>query len=276
MDFTSTIITQDEYTVSKLPFGQKETDSDFKIKPLEMNHHNVENLNSSSHNMGINFERKLEQPTRVNDIVISNDDHKIQELTSSFKSSINLSMSDVEKELNPKDITISSEKTPKSSVKIIGKSSVENHDSLSERRCEVEQSKSQEKLAQEDGEKGEVATCVNTSTFNLNAEEKLVKKEPRLSKGKLKSALKTSGEKKLSRSVTWADKKMDSSGSKNLCEFEEVRVVEESSVGGTHVDDEDIFRYASAEACATALNQASEAVTSGESDVTEAGNVCYL
>ncbi|KAK4270621.1 hypothetical protein QN277_019404 [Acacia crassicarpa] len=278
MDFTSTIITQDEYNVSKLPFDQKETNSDFKIKTLEMNCQNLENqlenLKSSSHSLNINSERNLEQPIGVSDKLVRDGDHKIQELSSSFKSDLNISMSGVEKEPNAKEINGSSEIMPISSVEQLGKSGVKNYDPVSEGQCEVEQNESREKLLRQNEGNSKVATHGNTSASNLNAanaEEKLVEKETRLSKSKLKSSLKTSGEKKLSRSVTWADKKTDSSGSKSLCEFEEYRDIKESSVGSTHVDDDEtILCHASAEACAIALSQASEAVASGGSDATEA------
>ncbi|KAI9126836.1 hypothetical protein K1719_002432 [Acacia pycnantha] len=243
MEFTSTIITQDEYNVSKLPFDQKETNSDFKIKTLEMNFQNLENqlenLKSSSHTLNINSERNLEQPIGVSDKLVRDGDHKIQELSSSFKSDLNISMSGVEKEPNAKEINKSSEIMPISSVEQLGKSGVKNYDPVSEGQCEVEQNESREKLLRQNEGNSKVATHGNTSASNLNAanaEEKLVEKETRLSKSKLKSSLKTSGEKKLSRSVTWADKKTDSSG----------------------------------KACAIALSQASEVVASGGSDATEA------
>ncbi|XP_054802034.1 putative RNA polymerase II subunit B1 CTD phosphatase RPAP2 homolog isoform X2 [Prosopis cineraria] len=278
MDFTSTIITQDEYNVSKLPVDQKETNSDFKIKPSEMNHENLENqlenLKSSSHPLKINSERTLEQPTGVDDKIVRDSDHEIQELSSSFRIALNIGMSDGDEEQNAKEITGSSKQMLKSSVKQLGKSGVEHHDPVLERQFEVEQNEFEEKSVQLNGEKSKVATNGNTSASNIdaaNAEEKLAEKETRLSKNKLKSSLKKSGEKKLSRSVTWADERRDSSGSKNLCEFKEMRDVKESSVGSTHiVDDEATLRHASAEACAIALSQASEAVASGGSDVAEA------
>ncbi|XP_028758580.1 putative RNA polymerase II subunit B1 CTD phosphatase RPAP2 homolog [Neltuma alba] len=278
MDFTSTLIAQDEYNVSKLPLDLKETNSDFKVKPSKMNHQNleeqIESLKSSSHTLKINSERKLEQPTGVSNKIVRNSDHEIQELSSSFKSGVHISMSDAEKELNARESIISSEQMPKSSIERLGKSGVDNHNLISERQCEVEQNESQEKSLQLNGKKSVVATHGNTSAFKLNAgdaEEKLVEKETGLSKNKLKSALKTSGEKKLSRSVTWADKKMDTSGSKSLCEVKEMSDVKESLVGSTYVDDDEaILRHASAEACAVALSQASEAVASGGSDIAEA------
>ncbi|KAM7259398.1 hypothetical protein ACFE04_015139 [Oxalis oulophora] len=94
----------------------------------------------------------------------------------------------------------------------------------------------------------------------------------------LKPSLKSAGSKKLNRSVTWADKKNDESGSGKLCEVESTADREESSEMLTGSDvggDDDALRVASAEACARALSQAAEAVASGSSDtvdaVTEAG-----
>ncbi|GAV89229.1 RPAP2_Rtr1 domain-containing protein [Cephalotus follicularis] len=73
----------------------------------------------------------------------------------------------------------------------------------------------------------------------------------------LKTSLKSAGGKKFNRSVTWADQKIDNVGSRDVD------------------DDDNISRFASAEACAVALSQAVEAVASGDSDamndVSEAG-----
>lgn len=89
-----------------------------------------------------------------------------------------------------------------------------------------------------------------------------------------KPSLKSSGAKKVTRSVTWADDKCNSEGNGNLCEFSELEEKKEASevFGFTNMEEDgSSFRFASAEACAIALSQAAEAVASGESDAPDAG-----
>ncbi|KAF8401244.1 hypothetical protein HHK36_012176 [Tetracentron sinense] len=87
----------------------------------------------------------------------------------------------------------------------------------------------------------------------------------------LKSSLKSSGAKKLNRSITWADeRKIENRGNGNLCNVREMGDTPESieSTGSLSVEDDDgSLRLASAEACAIALSQAAEAIASGDSDV---------
>lgn len=78
-----------------------------------------------------------------------------------------------------------------------------------------------------------------------------------------RSSLKSSGSKKLGLSVTWADEKIDSCGSRDLCEVRDMG-------DGNDNNADDMLRFASAEACAMALSQAAEAVVSGDSDVSNA------
>lgn len=148
-------------------------------------------------------------------------------------------------------------------------------------------------------------------------EEFVVEKAEKSSEATLRSSLKPSGAKKLNRSVTWADEKIDSTGSRNLCEVRdmedgiedpgafgilhepsaankasssfnwvdekidwtksknicEVRETQDSKespevLGSLDVQDNELFE--SAEACAIALSQAAGAVASGESDINDA------
>ncbi|KAM7481842.1 hypothetical protein LguiB_006425 [Lonicera macranthoides] len=88
-----------------------------------------------------------------------------------------------------------------------------------------------------------------------------------------KPSLKSSGAKKVTRTVTWADDKCNSEGNGNLCEFSEFEGKKEASevFGFTNMEEDgSSFRFASAEACAIALSQAAEAVASGESDAPDA------
>lgn len=106
------------------------------------------------------------------------------------------------------------------------------------------------------------------STFEADKESH-VEKESTSAATMLKSSLKSSGSKKSGRSVTWADEKIDCSGSRNLYE---VRDMDDD----TNVDnDDDMLRLVSAEACAMALSEAAETVASGDSDVNDAGRSLY-
>lgn len=261
MDFMSTIIMQDEYSVSKVSSDQAETNADLQIKPTAV----------------------VELPKGVGSEVARKDDDSIQELSSSFKSVLNLSTSVKEKEPRVKEVAMSGEAVIKSSVNPSGKKKVVHSVSISEKQCDVEQKDSEMKSIQPKGETSRVAANDDASTSNLdaiNVEEKLkIEKATGSCMTKPKSSLKSSGEKKLSRSVTWADEKINSYGSKDLCEVKEFADIKKESdlVGNIDVaDDEDTLRCASAEACAIALSQASEAVASGDSDVTDAGNICFF
>lgn len=278
----STIITQDEYSVSKVPLGQTEATSNFEIKPTtEVNHQNLESqlasLELSSHSLKTDSEGTLEQSKGVSNEMIRKDDLGIQELFSSFRSGLNINESKV------KEVTKSHEAMLKSSIKYSGKREVKHHVSMSERQCDFENNESEEKLIQLIGENTRVATYGDAYASNLHAanteEKSKVEKETRLSKNKLKSSLKTCGEKKLSRSVTWADEKINSSGSRRLCEVREMGndIKKESEVGNTDVPNDEVnLRRSSAEACAIALSHASEAVASGGSDVSDAGKYCFI
>lgn len=250
MDFMSSIIMQDEYSVSKVSPGQTDATADHQIKPRAI----------------------LEQPIRVgNKVVRKDDDDSIQDLSSSFKSSLNLSTSKKEKEI-VKSLNASVEKKVVHSI------------TISERQCDVEQNDSERKSIHLEGETSRVAANDDASTSNLgpsNVEEKLqIEKATGSCKTKPKSSLKSNGKKKLSRSVTWADEKIDGSGSKDLCAVKEFGNIKKESDVVDNIDaaedEENILRRASAEACAIALSQASEAVESGDSDVTDAGNKCFF
>lgn len=124
------------------------------------------------------------------------------------------------------------------------------------------------------------STSNNRSTnFNLMTEE------PRggfndLSGTELKSSLKKPGKKNLCRSVTWADEKTDDASIMNLPEVGEMGKTKECSRTTSNLvnfdnDNEDLLRVESAEACAMALSQAAKAITSGQSEVSDAGNLLY-
>uniref|UniRef100_A0A5B7AHD1 RNA polymerase II subunit B1 CTD phosphatase RPAP2 homolog n=1 Tax=Davidia involucrata TaxID=16924 RepID=A0A5B7AHD1_DAVIN len=150
------------------------------------------------------------------------------------------------------------------------------------------QSNSESKLKESDERKSgivrndklrnsELSSCPCQNGRNIDAtetkEESHAEKAAHLSVSMLKPSLKSVGaKKKLTRSVTWADEKMDSADNGNLCEVRELKNTEEDAemVSINTGDDDNSFRFASAEACAIALSQAAEVIASGESDVSDA------
>ncbi|XP_057743536.1 putative RNA polymerase II subunit B1 CTD phosphatase RPAP2 homolog [Arachis stenosperma] len=254
MDFASTIIMTDEYSVSKAPPGQTDTKVDHQIKPTA----------------------SVEKPKPVGSKkVVAKDGKSIEELSSSFKSGLNLSVSEKEEEPRIEEVAESCDAVLKTPLDPFDKKTNVHFVSISERQCDVEKNNS-EVAPIKDGE-CRVAVNDGASTSNVDAandEDKVqMEKTTGSSKNKPKSSLKAAGGKKLSRSVTWADEKNNSSGSKDLCEVKEFGDAKHKSdlVDDTEVDDdEDMIRRTSAEACAMALNQASEAVASGGSDVADA------
>lgn len=88
------------------------------------------------------------------------------------------------------------------------------------------------------------------------------------SKTVTKSCLKVSGSKKLSHSVTWADQS-DVRG--DLCEVRSNGMESHPNLSSTDTEDvNSVSRLALAEACAKALSQAAEAVSSGDLDASDA------
>ncbi|XP_023636708.1 putative RNA polymerase II subunit B1 CTD phosphatase RPAP2 homolog isoform X2 [Capsella rubella] len=83
-----------------------------------------------------------------------------------------------------------------------------------------------------------------------------------------KSCLKISGSKKLSRSVTWADQ---NDGCGDLCEVRNNDFTVGPSLSSNDTKDgNSLSRLALAEACASALSQAAEAVSLGDTDASDA------
>lgn len=89
-----------------------------------------------------------------------------------------------------------------------------------------------------------------------------------------KSSLKSSNSKKMARSVTWADENIDDGIGKKTESSSKTSEYENQAYGGSGStdmeEDNDSYRFESAEACAAALSQAAKAVASG-SDVPDAG-----
>ncbi|XP_014513955.1 putative RNA polymerase II subunit B1 CTD phosphatase RPAP2 homolog [Vigna radiata var. radiata] len=242
MNFVSTIIMQDEYSVSKASPGQTDT-------------------------IAVN-----RQPEKVGLQIVRKDEDSIQDLSSSFKSGLNLGTSEKEKEVSK-----SYEAVVQSSPNLASKKKDSHSVSISERQYDQEKHNSSRKSVQGKGETSRVTVNGGASTSNFdpdNVKEKFqVEKVGGSCETKLKSSLKSAGQKKPNRTVTWADEKINGAGNKDLCEVKEFGDIrkEYESLGNVDVaDDEDMLRQASAEACAIALSQASEAVASGDSDVIDA------
>lgn len=113
-------------------------------------------------------------------------------------------------------------------------------------------------------------TCQNAA---VKKGECLAVKAENVNETMLKPSLKSVGAKKEIRSVTWADDRNDSADDKNLYEFRELEnkvVCTDKFSLPNRSDDNDLVRFASAEACAMALSQAAEAVATGEFDASDA------
>ncbi|KAJ7975905.1 RNA polymerase II subunit B1 CTD phosphatase RPAP2 [Quillaja saponaria] len=257
MDFMSTIITQDEYSVSKTPSDPSEMASYANIS----------------------------EPTRkgVGSKMVRKDDPGFQEVSSTSKSSSKLSSMKANNERHIKEAAKSHETKLESALKPTGEKKVEDFISIlgassvswrsdSERESVDGKEKKSEYATKDDACSQEVPpTAVplqSGSSIIAVEEESHVEKATKLSETKPKSSLKPLGGKKLGRSVTWADEKVDRSGSQSLCEVREMR--DSEMPGNTYKgdnDDDDMLRFTSAEACALALSQAAEAVASGDPDV---------
>ncbi|PON69610.1 RNA polymerase II subunit B1 CTD phosphatase RPAP2-like protein [Parasponia andersonii] len=177
---------------------------------------------------------------------------------------------------------------------------------------------------------GEVPSTSSSSqrcshlNFDIAEQESRIDKTEKLTDATLKSSLKPSRKKKLSRSVTWADEKADGVGGRNLCEVREIEEMKQAPFelgktnkvslkpsGGIEAgnsvswmdemgdssrsidacediemvdvkeasgilcsketgEDDEMLQFASAEACVKALKEASEAVTFGEFEASDA------
>ncbi|KAK9692121.1 hypothetical protein RND81_09G242200 [Saponaria officinalis] len=129
-----------------------------------------------------------------------------------------------------------------------------------------------------ESEKARLANVsVHHSESNASSSSGCIKDDSRAehvihsSKATAKSSIRTSGSKRAARSVSWADEKSNGDVSGNLCEFSESKDTGgPSTLSSKEMKDEDSRRFASAEACATALSQAAEAVASGQFNATDA------
>ncbi|KAJ6687492.1 hypothetical protein OIU74_016227 [Salix koriyanagi] len=274
MDFTS--FTQDEYNISKTPSGLTGTTTDKKNYKAKGSHKGSKDQStfrgkddSRSKAKGTNQSSK--QESFINDmnftstIIITQDEYSISKCPSGLAG------------------TTSNTKIQKLKEKVSQKNS-ENQSSATRK---VDSSKTSRK-AKADTSKGAIKdelSCQNlsspsdscqTSSITIIAEAKeksISDKAAKPVESTLNPSLKTSGAKKLTRSVTWADEKVGSSGSGDLCEVRKMEDTREGPEIMGSIDKKDdgyVLKFKSAEACAKALSEAAEAVASGDADASNA------
>ncbi|CAK7324199.1 unnamed protein product [Dovyalis caffra] len=264
MDFTSSIITEDEYSISKTPSGLTGTTSDKKIqKPKERGTH--KGTKGSKVNT---TKQSSKQESFINDmnftstIIITQDEYSISKSPSGLTG------------------TSSNAKIQKQKEKVSQKSSKDQSSATrkvdsrkTSRKVKADKNKGaiKDELSSQDLSSPSNSCQTSSITITAEAEEKSESdKVAKPGESTLKPSLKTSGAKKFTGSVTWADEKVDSSGSRDLCE---VREMEDRKAGPEivdNMDDGNILNFKSAEACAIALSQAAEAVASGDADASNA------
>ncbi|KAL3515895.1 hypothetical protein ACH5RR_022797 [Cinchona calisaya] len=216
MDFTSTLIIQDECSISKSPdptksIGQRTDKQKGKVK-----HKDIKDQSTKSEGQVASVGQKVEKKGKKSD--------KAQRRTV-----VNDNLGDLSNDM-------------------------------------------QEKLIISDSFSGPGQNDLNKNTSEAASELQAEKASSSID-NVLKSSLKSTMGKRGTRSVTWADEKTDGNSSKSLCEFRESEdkkdTISRPKTAAMEVD-EDSYRFASAEACARALNEAAEAVASGDSDTSDA------
>ncbi|CAN0922609.1 Putative RNA polymerase II subunit B1 CTD phosphatase RPAP2 homolog [Linum grandiflorum] len=236
LDFTSTIIMSDEYSVSKSPATLQTSNSEVSDKDGEGTSGKV-NVQSSSSTKPISGKK----PRKVK----------------ASKS----------KEVKTSNSEVSDKDGEGTSGKLNAQSSSSTEPSSGKKPRKVKASKS--KAVKTHGMSlQDVASPSNPqTTSSLNnggaGEASEAGEASNVGQSRLKPSLKSSCSKKLGRSVTWADENAGSSESNVLCNVSELK---DDCPG----DDEDKLLLESAEACAKALSQAAEAVASGQVDTADA------
>ncbi|CAB4285084.1 unnamed protein product [Prunus armeniaca] len=233
MDFMSTIITSDEYSVSKIQPSVGEPDFETKFK-------------ESKGKVGLNKNdsvKKSRQSKRGKNKNVKKDDVCIREVPSTSDASqtvLNGSTKEEKEEFIVEKAEQSSEALLRSSLKPSGTKKLNRSVTWADE------------------------TIDSTGSRNLcevREMEQIMEYSDAFS-----SMHKPSVENKVGCSNTWFDEKIDSMKSKNICEVREVQ--DADVLGSLDLQENEILE--SAEACAMALSQAAEAVASGESDVSGA------
>ncbi|XP_024021958.1 putative RNA polymerase II subunit B1 CTD phosphatase RPAP2 homolog isoform X2 [Morus notabilis] len=241
MDFVSTIITEDEYTVSKTPSSLKKTGLDSKVREQE------EILAKKA--MGNEFavlETSYAPASNVSRVGLV-----FEDVTSSLRAGSCLSSARAEEESHDDKAEKCTEASIKSSLKPSRKKKLSRTVTWAD-----------EKTDSSGGRK----LCEIREIEDM-------KEDPSVVENKNGVSFTSSGKMKAGQSVIWADEKGDSSKSIDVCEVREIEDAKEAADMLCNADtgeNDDTFRFASAEACARALDEASEAVASEELEVNDA------
>ncbi|KAK3016995.1 hypothetical protein RJ639_006561 [Escallonia herrerae] len=235
MDFTSTIIMNDEYSISKIPSGPTKADTfltemDFMSTITMNDEYSISKIPSASPKAVSNT--KVKEPKQKSS-------HK--EMVDQFS---RLEMPSASAKLSS-ETKFDNLNEEKSAILMNGQLSTSE---VSSAPCQRDAN-----IDDIEAERDFHADKVTQSIANV-----------------LKPSLKSSGSKKGTRSISWVDDRPDSSDNRDLCKFQAMENDGEDVEGSGCTetgDDDNSFRFASAEACAVALSQAAAAVASGESDV---------
>ena len=265
MDFMSTLVTEDEYNVSKTPSSLKDTGCSKLGEPEEnISKKGVDNqftlLETSYTPKRNDLDRKSKQSQGESSKIDTIDELAIEEVPSTSLSSqygLHLSSEKAEKESQVDKTGKLTEAALKSSLK-----------PSREKKFSRSVTWADEKTNGAGGRN----LCDVREIEDMKDAPSLLSKMNNLS-------LEPSGAMKAGNSVSWPDKKGYSSRRINVCEFREIKDTEEASdmlLGSKDTrEDDDMLRFASAEACVKALSEASEAVTSGDLEVSDAGTLLY-
>ncbi|KAL5580410.1 hypothetical protein UlMin_012852, partial [Ulmus minor] len=257
MDFASVIITEDEYTVSKTLSNAKKNDFDAKLKEPKENLGNKYVKNQSTtpkRNDSESSERKSRQSDWESSKIVPKDDICDQDM--------------------PSTSVPSPHGSHVSTASAGDKSQVEKADKLIEAslRSSLKPSRTK-KLSrsvtwadQETNSRGRRNLCEIRDMDD-------VKDGPKKLGNMDKISFKPAGTMKAGPSLTWVDEKTDNDQNTDLCEVREVQDTKEAPAvpcDKDAVESDDMLRFTSAEACARALIEASEAVSSSGLEGTDA------
>ncbi|XP_010551019.1 PREDICTED: putative RNA polymerase II subunit B1 CTD phosphatase RPAP2 homolog [Tarenaya hassleriana] len=269
MDFTSTVITSDEYSVSKLPPQTDKASSAGKSEELKGKRviKDPSQSSVSPKKKDSSYSGKSNKPKTNKNIGFSEMDFVSEIITSNEYSVSKPLPHSIEVPLDSQAREAKGQKyleTMEQQVSLTGSSSAFREKGLSEKPKESERKFKFVENVPDSCQDGAIIRTGESSAQNISSS----------SETSLKPSLKPSGSKKLNRSVTWADENAASDGHGNLCEFRDIEGrnegVDAFSCTDRDDDDDKVSRLASAEALARALSQAAEAVASGDSDASDA------
>lgn len=269
----STIITNDEYCMSKMPLGSTETSFNVELREPQGNlstedvEHQLSVSGKTSSTLTVNdSQRKSTQQKGESSIADKRDDFEVQVLSSTSitsQSDSRASTSEVEDSFQAENIGKSCGTNLKSSLKASGKKKLGRSVTWADEKT------------------------VNTQSRNVCMVRKIedVKEDPDIVGSLDEAPVKPTEARKVDNSVNVSKQKIDSNGNEHFTEIGEMVDLKEGSATSCNKgtgDNDDMVRFASAEACALALSDVSEAVASGNSDVSDASmslftlNVCFI